>query len=318
MQDSILKLIKGKGKALNSLNITWYGGEPLLAIDIVQSLSKKIVEYCTKNDIHYSSGIITNGYLLTKENAEILKECKINFIQVTLDGPPEIHNIKRPLAGGQPTFDKILNNLIDVVDIFDNISLRVNVDKQNIDDIDKLYNILKEKNLVNKINLYLGHIRPLNDNYENSNCLSLETYTKYSNEVFKNIIENNENTSYGIEYPRLVSNFCTADSIVNYVIDPVGDLYNCWSDIGIKKYSIGNILLDKIEMSKRFLDYKMYDVFNDEQCIHCKILPLCMGGCPKNRLDAVPERCSKYKYSLETIITNLVNELDNKKKVISS
>ncbi len=54
VQDSILKLIKGKGKALNSLNITWYGGEPLLAIDIVQSLSKKIVEYYIGNYIHYS------------------------------------------------------------------------------------------------------------------------------------------------------------------------------------------------------------------------------------------------------------------------
>ena len=314
VQDSILKLIKGKGKALNSLNITWYGGEPLLDIDIVQSLSKKIVEYCTKNDIHYSSGIITNGYLLTKENAEILKECKINFIQVTLDGPPEIHNIKRPLAGGQPTFDKILNNLIDVVDIFDNISLRVNVDKQNIDDIDKLYNILKEKNLINKVYYYLGHVQSLNNTYEDNKCLDLETYSKRSNEVFKQKLKDNSRLSYKINYPSLISNYCTADKITSYVIDPQGNLYNCWSDIGIKKYSNGN-LLDGIKISKRNLEYKVYDVFEDKQCSNCNILPLCMGGCPKNRLDGIPERCSKYKYLLEDTIKNLANEIENKKKI---
>lgn len=56
--------------------------------------------------------------------------------------------------------------------------------------------------------------------------------------------------------------------------------------------------------SKLFYDYMTYDVTNDEKCSQCKVLPLCMGGCPFNRLHNY-ERCKKEKYIIDNQILNI-------------
>lgn len=43
-------------------------------------------------------------------------------------------------------------------------------------------------------------------------------------------------------YPEPKGSYCGADSMNNYVIDPKGYLYKCWSDIGILERSIGSIM----------------------------------------------------------------------------
>lgn len=50
-------------------------------------------------------------------------------------------------------------------------------------------------------------------------------------------------------YPKLINNFCGADSVNSFVIDAEGDIYKCWSDIGVKEHSI-----DNINNTKRYSD----------------------------------------------------------------
>lgn len=61
--NKILNFIKFKIKLINFLDITWYGGEPLLEKARILSLSKSIIQICEKNKVDYSAGIVTNGYL---------------------------------------------------------------------------------------------------------------------------------------------------------------------------------------------------------------------------------------------------------------
>lgn len=49
--------------------------------------------------------MITNGYLLSRDVLTILK-IKVDFIQITIDGGPKVHDLKRPLADGSKTFEK--------------------------------------------------------------------------------------------------------------------------------------------------------------------------------------------------------------------
>lgn len=51
VQDKIVEYIKRQIKYLQSVNITWYGGEPLLAFDIVKDMSEKIIKLCDENEI---------------------------------------------------------------------------------------------------------------------------------------------------------------------------------------------------------------------------------------------------------------------------
>lgn len=67
----------------------------------------------------------------------------------------------------------------------------------------------------------------------------------------------------------------------------------CWSDIGIDELSIGNIL-DRSSRCNRLLEYLLYDPTKDEKCSACKLLPICMGGCPHDRLSKIKDRCIVY------------------------
>jgi len=84
--------------------ITLFGGEPLLP----GNKYKEMVTYFLEKAEFYNldTAIVTNGYALN-EYIDILKSKSIREIQVTLDGAGEIHNQRRPLRGGDPTFYKL-------------------------------------------------------------------------------------------------------------------------------------------------------------------------------------------------------------------
>lgn len=117
VQDAVVKYLDEQSKYVDNISIAWYGGEPLLALDIIESITKKALEICEKRNIEYSSFIVTNGYNLTRDVAERLQEYKVEFIQVTIDGLEDVHNLRRPLKDGEPTFGTIIKNLSQNIDI---------------------------------------------------------------------------------------------------------------------------------------------------------------------------------------------------------
>ena len=107
VQDAVIQFIKQKIGTSKSLGVTWYGGEPTLALDVIEYISANLIEYCIDNGLDYSAGIITNGYLLTRETVSLLNKFKVQFYQITLDGNPSVHDSRRYLADGSPTFKAI-------------------------------------------------------------------------------------------------------------------------------------------------------------------------------------------------------------------
>lgn len=110
-QIALMNFIKSHLDGVKNINVTWFGGEPLLGMSVIESLSEQIIALCEEKELQYQAGIITNGYLLTPENAEKLKKYNVRYAQVTVDGPKEIHNERRPTVNGQGTYDVIMNNL---------------------------------------------------------------------------------------------------------------------------------------------------------------------------------------------------------------
>ena len=86
-----------------AVSIAWYGGEPLLCPEIIQ----RITENIHVKDGGFTASVITNGYFLDRKMAEFLQRQKVGYAQVTVDGPPDIHNARRRLPNGQDTFHRI-------------------------------------------------------------------------------------------------------------------------------------------------------------------------------------------------------------------
>lgn len=307
IQDILLEFIQRRIKTLSQLNITWFGGEPLLAFDVIESLSTKIIELCEKNEVTYFASIITNGYFLTKEIACKMKDLKINMAQVTLDGTRDVHDSRRKLFDGAPTFDKILKNLEDVIDIYPNISLRVNTDVTNKEKVFEILDVIKNSKLDKKIIPYLGAIYDANDCYKKDSCLAVTDFLELDFDFDEEAKKRGYITNVYHKYPQQFRALCGADRYFCFVIDPYGNVCKCWSELGMSEYYIGNIAKD-MDLTQRLLQYSLYDVFSDEKCSNCKVLPLCMGGCPEKRINN-KERCTSYKYMLEKRIKVLAKDI---------
>lgn len=123
----IISFVRAQANHLEELSITWYGGEPLLALPQLESISKQLWDLCDEFHINYSSSIITNGYLLDVNTANILKNNHVDEIQITIDGPKPIHDKRRPLANDGGTFDTIMEHLLQIKGILP-VNIRINTD----------------------------------------------------------------------------------------------------------------------------------------------------------------------------------------------
>ena len=87
-----------------------------------------------ENKIDYSADIVTNGFFLTKEVFEKLLSWEVRQYMVTIDGVQAVHDSRRHMAGGQGTFERIVENLKAIRDVdgqFD-MTIRVNFDEDNL------------------------------------------------------------------------------------------------------------------------------------------------------------------------------------------
>jgi uncharacterized protein len=128
---------------VRDFGVAWYGGEPLLARDLVESMSAQIAEACRSRSVSYSAVVVTNGFMLDGRTARMLVANHVNTAQVTLDGAAPSHDKRRVLLSGGGTFERIVRNLRVVLDESElRVSIRVNIDGRNADEIpDLLHNL---------------------------------------------------------------------------------------------------------------------------------------------------------------------------------
>src|SRR5947209_2918690 len=108
----IKSLIDRRGGDLDELEISWFGGEPLLALDVITQISKHAIEVSKTKRFTFRSGMTTNGYFLNRDRLRQCLDHKVDFFQISLDGNPDEHNASRKLASGAGTFEQIWSNLL--------------------------------------------------------------------------------------------------------------------------------------------------------------------------------------------------------------
>jgi uncharacterized protein len=131
----IKRLLDCRIDNLSYLQLSWFGGEPLLASDIMLDLSEYALKLCREHGVDYVRGdITTNGYLLTPQLMEKLTKVEQGHFHISLDGMGENHDKTRHLASGKGTFDTIWNNLIALkaTPLEFNILLRLHFDVDNL------------------------------------------------------------------------------------------------------------------------------------------------------------------------------------------
>ena len=284
------------------LGVTWFGGEPLLAPDVIENLSERLMALAKEKGAEYSAGIITNGYFLTQENADMLSRCQVKTCQVTLDGLGAAHDATRHLAGGGGTFERITGNLRNVKIPF-RVSIRQNVQESNMDEVPAVREFVKS----------LAGESGNDITYAPAPVSGNEATDERGGKV--GLLCGSNLSEIGIiqEAGRFTAgrgHYCGANVLWSVGIDEQGRLFKCWESAGEPEHAFGTAHdwdpkdpLNTAADADKLTMYMNTALPNgDEECRGCVWLPLCVGGCPHRRLHygkaCIPFRDQPERYVL--------------------
>lgn len=303
-----------QSKIRKYITIRWSGGEILTYWNQIKELSKSIMESCHKNNCSYISSAISNGSLLTTAIVDEMVECNIKSLQITLDGDEAHHNRVRYYKDGKGTFKQILNSIV-IASQRLKVIVRINLDKHNYPSIENLFKILSSTD-INRSNIQIfckpvlcTAVRtPINDTFTPEEFYNVELALLQLSQKY----ELPYSFHWGVKghYTR-----CAYSAIQGFYVTPDMKLYKCpvYLDQGAEQdNSVGYI--DKngemiISNYSELLKSLSYSPFDNEECIKCKVLPICHGKCPifwenserSNDAGCIPEKYSiveKIKYAI--------------------
>jgi uncharacterized protein len=135
--EAIKKLVLSRLPTLQQFVISWFGGEPLMAKNLVYELNTFAQRACHEAGVEFRSNMTTNGFGLDKRTFDRLVELGVRHYQVSLDGDEEQHDKTRKLQSGRGSFRKIWANLLQMRSSSEQFSvqLRLHIHQDNVDSI---------------------------------------------------------------------------------------------------------------------------------------------------------------------------------------
>lgn len=306
VREDIYKFLDGRLAGIkDTLNITWFGGEPLLYPNVIKEMTPRLKEITSHHNIKYSAYMITNGYLINKLDSSFFTDNHIKGIQVTLDGEKEIHDKKRILTGGGNTYDKILENIQTIDRSQLEVTIRINIDKENIEGLENILKALSAHGL-SDCYITLGHIQSYTEE-----CKCIEDFCISRDDYYKELVRFDDLLEfYGFVTKKVKSYqksiYCGAVMDNTLTVDPNGYGYKCWNNIGREEQAVLKLDGDvSMSMYKNESEYLTLSPFEHEKCRTCKMLPVCMGGCPYYSKDGT--------IICDDLTSQLVNHIKNER-----
>ncbi len=260
-----------------SINIDFYGGEPLLSAGLIKAISNEVKTFAESRGAEYTFTLVSNGSLFKRQLAEELKQLGLTAIRITLDGTAEAHNRYRPFKSGAGSFDTIIRNIKETCDIV-KISTGGNFDRGNYETFPPLFDYFEKEGLTPD-RLYEIRIGPVSKRPEDDNtptdysdgCLSVNEpwIIKAGTMLREEILKRGYHTTKIMPMP------CQVEITDSYVVNYDGAIYKCPALIGREGFQIGSL-------KKGVTDYTgshKLGVWKNAECIECEYLPLCFGGC---------------------------------------
>ena len=294
---------------IKALSINWFGGEPLLNRKAIRQISESMMVMCKEKSIDYKAGIITNGYLLTPEVVSFLEHLEIFDVQVTLDGAKPYHDKTKFLKTGMGSYDRILSNLEHYCmtsKSHNPLRIRINVSDENYESIEVLLDhippVVKEHSSV-----YFRWIYPTETSGWKDYSKERAGQDPYLG--IYSLLKMAYEKGYHIDNRCETNNFCfcEADNPCYYTVDPKGYIYLCTHDYK-PEYSIGDVKIGIYQdCMSRYYSFRNVSVLYDSDCIDCKALPICNGGCKVFRLRG-HKQCIYEKEHLDLYVENIYHK----------
>jgi len=101
------------GSGAKEIELTFTGGEPLLAFPLLQFLAARATDLCASSGMLPSFVLKTNGTVLNRQVISFLKAYGVKAV-VSIDGTAESHDKHRLYHSGAPTHTDVLHNILEL------------------------------------------------------------------------------------------------------------------------------------------------------------------------------------------------------------
>lgn len=339
IQDNLILFVKERLKKCSELHISWFGGEPLLAMDVIRNLSTQLMELCKVEHKRYTSSITTNGTLLTLDVFKELQKYRVISYQITIDGIKDIHDVQRPLANGNSSYDLIIQNLSNIKNSVNGktfvIALRVNITKPIVEHIEEY---------IKDMDCLFGNDSRFQLMINIANDWGGERVASYRNELLS--IEQNHDTFNKLHYilkqtPNNLNIYGIGASYMqelsfhpgcyvcnkNYLtIDSTGKITKCAQEIRYETPPLGDISQKPFQFNEE-IEFAKWEYitfpFIHQKCKTCFLLPIGCCGTKKclvlrykekyiEKLAPVEPECPITKNSIDI----LLKKMDSDKQAI--
>ena len=253
------------------INIKWFGGEPLCNYKIIDIICK----YFKERNVKYASKMVSNAYLFDDEIIAKAKELwKLGVLQISLDGTEKVYNrVKNYINPGEESpFIRVINNIALLASNDIKVSVRLNMDIHNKDDLFELSEFLIErfKDQPN-VKIYPKLLFDNTDKLQKTRSNEDRAYLYSELERLENILFDNDKYLARKLSSEIMPYFCSAAAVTSVTVLPDGRLGLCDTIVGTE--SCGNIK-DGITDWDEIASYNELKPYTEE-CQKCNILPMC-------------------------------------------
>jgi uncharacterized protein len=275
--------------------VTLFGGEPLLMSPAHYKAVAYFLDQCVAQK--FPLAVVTNGYHL-EEYIDLLGKASVKEIQVTLDGTADMHDVRRRLKDGSPTFGKIVKGIDKALESGFPLNLRMVADRENIGHLPELSKLAIQKGWTSNplFKTQIGR------NYELHSCQDIPGRLlgriELWEQVFQMIQQHPEvaefhKPSFSVskflsekgELPSPLFDSCPGCK-TEWAFDYTGRIYSCTATAGKVEEALGTFY-PGISLKKEVIsEWEQHDVLNIPECRGCNLQLACGGGCAavaKNR-----------------------------------
>ena len=284
----------------------WFGGEPLMAADIIDHILCGIDD-AFGGKLTYHSIIITNASFI--DDALIEKftgRWHVRKVQTTIDGYRDEHDRRKCYATAPfGSYNQVIDAIGKLLDAGIFTICRFNLDKNNINDLPRVLDDLERYMSDSRFYVHATTIR------SNSSCgfTSVEDnilpsdYPWFYRRVLGELISRGFYKDPINILPLRARNICLACSASSYVINSEGKFYRCL------QHSLGNdeatgSAYDGMRLNSAYA--KWFEMTDNlpSGCESCVWLPCCQGGCKHYRMQGRPDAlpCLREKFYIDVLL----------------
>ena len=257
--------------------VQWYGGDPSLALDVVERLSSKLIEWCDEMGVDYSAMMLSNCNVIDEAAVKMLVKARVQCVYMTIDGFEETHNVRRVSAVGLNSYERNIEAAkLFVVNGIEAKAV-MNVDKVNWPEFHPLRDMLRAEVGIDLTCARLcdyGHFFGTRE--FKKPAFDLFDHDEFSRLTHEEFAAGGYSAEKIADLLSPVPRFCNGQRHNYYIVDTLGDVYMCDGHIGKQDHVVFNVKDGPTEAQKRMVSH---DPYESEQCRACHLLPICQGNC---------------------------------------